>query len=80
MHAHRFHLPTLELKKLARLETRELDAIARRRTTRLERQAADQAEAREALRAALRPSGEPVQSSRASGDRRPPVSVQLVRW
>lgn len=57
MHAHRFHLPTLELKKLARLETRELDAIARRRRTRLERQAADQAEAREALRAALRPSG-----------------------
>ncbi len=57
MHAHRFHLPTLELKKLARLETRELDAIARRRRTRLERQAADQAEARKALRAALRPSG-----------------------
>lgn len=55
MHAHRFHLPTLELKKLARLETRELDAITRRRTSRHERQAADQADAREALRTALRP-------------------------
>ncbi len=45
MHAHRFHLPTLELKKLARLETREPDAITRRRTSRHERQAADQADA-----------------------------------
>jgi hypothetical protein len=41
-------------KKLTQVEIRELDAIAQQRTNRQERHAANQDEAREALRAALR--------------------------
>jgi hypothetical protein len=55
MKAHRFHLPTAELKKIARLEMREVDAITRRRACRRDHQEARQAVERQALRDALWP-------------------------
>ena len=55
MATHRYHLPTEQLKRIAKLEQRELDAITRRRTGRQDHQRASQDVARQALRAALWP-------------------------
>jgi hypothetical protein len=55
MKTHRFHLPTAELKKIAKLELREVDAITRHRTLRQEAQQVRQDVERQALRAALWP-------------------------
>lgn len=56
MATHRYHLPTEQLKRIARVEQRELDAITRRRHNRHDQQAATRAVERQTLRAALWPS------------------------
>ena len=55
MATHRYHLPTEQLKRIAKLEQRELDAITRRRTGRQDQQNASRAVERQALLAALWP-------------------------